>query len=381
MMTYTLFHLGPYKVCLWNIIALAFIFLVAAIMRRIIHRSLKRYLIGANIHLEGNRTTWLKLFSQSVYIMAAYIAVLSFNINNNDVSFEDFLTDNLINFKYFKVSFYQIIVIILLFFGARMLLNFLKLYFSRKFRNKEGYNPSTEFVYVQLSKYVIYVFVILFSLNTLKINLTSLFIGSAALLVGLGLGLQDVFKDMFSGLVLLFEGSIKIGDIIELKDSKFREPIVAKILKINVRTTQIETQGGNILLIPNAKLTQEYVENWSQGNSLSRFTIKVIVGYESNTELVCKLLKQAALSHPKIKKSQVVEVRLKNFSENGLEFDLLFWADQSWDIQLYKSEIRMEIDRLFREYQIKIPYPQRTITIHQESRPQTDSFLKHNEQH
>jgi small-conductance mechanosensitive channel len=366
-MHYTLFQLGPFKFCLWNLIALSLIFLVAAILRKLIHRSIKRYLIQANIHLEGSRTTWLKLFSQSVYVFAVYLAVMSFSINNDGVSFKDFLKYNILESKHFSISIYQIILVFAFIYGAKMLINFLKLYFSNKFRNKTDYNPSTEFVYIQLSKYIIYVFVILFCLKALDIDLTNFFIGSAALLVGLGLGLQDVFKDMFSGLILLFEGTIKIGDIIELQDSKFKEPIIAKILKINVRTTQIETRDGNILIIPNAKLTQEYVENWSRGNALTRFNIVLTVSYGSNTELVTKLLKQAALSHPKIKKSEPVDVRLKNFGENGLELELIFWADQSWEVNFYKSEIRFEIDRLFREYKINIPYPQRTVTINNEN--------------
>lgn len=363
MMSYTLFNLGPLNVCLWNLISVAFIFFIAAIMRRIIHRSLKRYLINANINLEGSRTTWLKLFSQSIYIVAVYLAVLSFNFNNYDVSFGDFIKFNLIEIGDINISVKQISVIFVFFFLARMLLNFVKLYFSKKFRNKKDYNPSTEFVYIQVSKYVIYIFVILFSLQTLKVNLTGLFVGSAALLVGIGLGLQDVFRDMVSGLILLFERSIKIGDVIELQDSKFREPIIAKILKINVRTTQIETRDGNILIIPNAKLTQEYVENWSHGNELTRFQILVTVAYGSNTELVSKLLKQAALAHPKVRKSEPVDVRMINFGPNGLELELIFWADQNWEASFFKSDIRFEIDRLFREYQIKIPFPQLNVTV------------------
>jgi small-conductance mechanosensitive channel len=363
MMSYTLFQLGPFKFCLWNLIAISLIFLVAAIMRKLIHRSIKRYLISANIHLEGSRTTWLKVFSQSVYILAVYLAVMSFNINNDDVTFKEFLKYNILESKRFSINIFQIFLILVFIFGARMLINFSKLYFSKKFRNKDGYNPSTEFVYIQLSKYVIYVFTILMCLNALNVDLTNFFIGSAALLVGLGLGLQDVFRDMFSGLILLFEGSIKIGDIIELQDSKFKEPIIAKIEKINVRTTQIETRDGNILVIPNAKLTQEYVENWSRGNPTTRFNIVVTVEYGTDTELVTKLLKQAAFSHPKIKKTEPVEVRLKDFGDNGLVLELFFWADQSWEASVYKSEIRFEIDRLFREYKITIPFPQRKVTI------------------
>jgi len=108
-------------------------------------------------------------------------------------------------------------------------------------------------------------------------------------------------------------------------------------------------------------LTQEYVENWSHGSELTRFRINLTVDYGTDTQLLIRLLKQAALGHPKVRKSHPVDVRLANFGANGLELELIFWADQSWDINNYKSEIRFEIDRLFREYKITIPYPQRTI--------------------
>lgn len=363
MMSYTLFQFGPYQVCLLNLIALSVIFFVAYILRKVIHRSMKRYLIGVNIKLEGRRATWLKLMSQSIYILAGYVAILSFNINNNDVTFREFLSYDIIKSNKIRVNFSQILFIIILVIGTRMLLNFLKLYYNKRFRGKADYNPSTEYVYVQISKYIIYIVTFYLCLQELEINPGVFLGGSAALLVGLGLGLQDVFKDWFSGIILLFEGSLKIGDIIELQDSKFKEPIVAKILKINVRTTQIETRDGNVLLIPNAKLTQEYVENWSHGTDISRFLINVTVAYRSNTEQVCTLLKQAALSHPKVNKSRPVQVRMKDFGEKGLDLELIFWADQSWEASNYKSEIRFEIDRLFRQYQIEIPFPKREIVV------------------
>jgi small-conductance mechanosensitive channel len=324
---------------------------------------LKRYLKSANIRVEGRKVTWLKLMSQSVYLIATYVAVLSFNINNENVTFGDFLNFNLIESKKFTLSFYHILVIIAIYFGAKMLLNVVKLYFNKKFREKGEYNAGSEYVYSQIAKYVIYVFAIITSLKALDVDLTLLLTGSAALLVGIGLGLQDVFKDMFSGIVLLFEGNVHVGDIVEISNGGKSEAIVAKILKINVRTTQIETRDGNVLIIPNAKLTQEFVENWSHGSELSRFRITLVVDYGTNTELVSRLLKQAALGHPKVRKSHPVDVRLSNFGNFGLELELIFWADKSWDINYYKSEIRYEIDRLFREYKITIPYPQTTVHI------------------
>jgi small-conductance mechanosensitive channel len=363
MFSTTLFELGPYKVCLWNLIFLSIIIFGASLLKRFIHRLLKRMLSQANIRMEGQKITWLRLLSQGVYALATYVAVWSFNINNEHVTFSEFINYNFIESKKFTFSFYHILVIIAIYFASRMLVNVTKLYISKKFKENNELDQGSEYVYHQVAKYIIYIFSFFICLKALEIEIAILLTGSAALLVGIGLGLQDVFKDMFSGIILLFEGNVKIGDIVEMSNSGTTEPIVAKILKISVRTTQIETREGNVLIIPNNKLTQEHVENWSHGSELSRFKISVTVPYGSNSELVCRLLKQAALSHPKVKKSQPVIVRLANFGENGMEMELLFWADQSWDISNYKSDIRLEIDRLFREYKIVVPFHQREIRI------------------
>ena len=361
-MSTTLFKLGPYDVCFWNILIIAVIVLVSVVARRIIHRLLRRYLVNANIRIEGRRIAALKLLSQSVYAVAAYLAVISFRINNPEVSFGDFLDYNFIDYK-IKINFGHVLSVIFIWFGAKVTVNVVQLYLHRRFRKDEQYNRGTEYVYMQVAKYIIYTLAFIFMLGAMEVKPSIFLGGSAALLVGLGLGLQDVFKDMFSGFVLLFEGSIRVGDVIEFSDGKSSESIVAKILKINVRTTQIETRDGNVLIVPNAKLTQEYIENWSHGSTLSRFRIYLTVPYNCNTQLVSDLLTQAAMSHPKVKKSEPVQVRMNNFSENGLSMELIFWADQSWDINQYKSDIRFEIDRLFRHYNIDLPYPQRTVHL------------------
>lgn len=366
MFSTTLFNLGPFNICLWNLIFLAIIFLTAAILRRIVHKSLRNYAKSANINLQGRRLTWLKLVSQSVYLVAIYVGVLSFKFNNEDITFGDFLDFKLINLKSFQLDFYDILVIVSVFYGARIIVNLVRLYLGRKFKNSESHDLATEYVYMQVARYVIYVFSILLCFQILAIDLTLLLTGSAALLVGIGLGLQDVFKDMFAGVVLLFENNIRIGDIVEINsvgNNGDKEGIIAKIVKINVRTTEIQTRDGNMLIIPNTKLTQELIANWSHGSELSRFKINISVDYGSNMELVQSLLKQAALAHPKVKKSHPISVILNNFGDSGLEIHLVFWADQSWDIAIYKSEIRFEIDRLFREHKITIPYPKRSVIV------------------
>lgn len=366
MFSTTLFNIGPFNICFWNLIFLAIIFLIAAILRRVVHKLLKNYVRSANINLQGRRLTWLKLISQSVYLVAIYVGVLSLKFNNKEITFSDFLNFKLIDLKSFQLDFYDILVIVSVFYGARILVNLVRLYLGRKFRNSESHDLATEYVYMQVTRYVIYVFSILLCFQILNIDLTLLLTGSAALLVGVGLGLQDVFKDMFGGIVLLFEGNIRIGDIVEISsigNNGDKEGIIAKIVKINVRTTEIQTRDGNMLIIPNTKLTQEQIANWSHGSELSRFKIDISVDYGSDMELVQRLLKQAALAHPKVKSTHPVSVILNNFGDSGLEIQLVFWADQSWDIAIYKSEIRFEIDRLFRENKIIIPYPKRSVII------------------
>ncbi len=366
MMNYSLFKLGPYQVCLINVLILALIIFLAIFLRKIIHRTLKKYLLGVNVHLDGRRITWLRLLSQSVYLLAFYIAVRSFSINNKTVSFLDFLEADFIKTRIITVSFYQIMVIIALFFGSKIVVNVYALYIHRRFALREDKRGS-EYVYIQIAKYITSVFVIFASLKALDVNLSFFLTGSAALLVGLGLGLQEIFKDIFSGIVLLFEGTLKVGDIIELRDSSTGIPLVCKILKVNVRTTLIETKDNNILIIPNAKLTQEYVENWSMESSASLFKIDVLVAYGTDGQIVSDLLKQVALSHPKVIKSLEVEVRLVSFGQDGMQLNVLFWADNSWEIERYKSEIRFEIDRVFKKYHIEIPFQQRVMHVRESS--------------
>lgn len=361
MFSYPLFQIGPYEVCLWNLLFLTIIIFVSIILRRVIHKKLKNLLISKNIPIHGRRATWLRVLSQSIYLLTLYACIYSFSFNNNEVGMVDFLSYNFIETKTLTLGFAHILGIVVLIFVARMTVNFTSLYLSRISKKRSQLNEGTLFVYTQLAKYVIYIVAIIVALQILNIPLTLFLTGGAALLVGIGLGLQDVFKDIFSGIVLLVEGNLKVGDVVEIYNTGDLEPVVARIIKINVRTTQIETRNGNVLIIPNNKLTSDYVENWSHGSSLSRFIIYVTVEYGSDTQLVQKLLKQAALSHPNVYKNEPVMVRLKDFGDNGLNLELIYWAEQSWEANNHRSDIRFEIDRLFREYHIIIPYPKRHI--------------------
>lgn len=367
-MSNPLFNIGPFQITTWNLLLIAVTIIISIILRRLIHRALKKYLLNNNIRVEGKRVTWLRLFSQLIYVFASYFIFLTLQLQNPDVTLGEFLEHKIISTSFFSLSIAHLIWVFLVVFIAKLLIRILEIAIAQRLRRQKDYDPGVEFIYVQITKYIIYTVALLICFKIFFKDISALLTGSLGILVGFGLGLQDVFRDFIAGIVLLFERNLMVGDIIELPSQNGKEMIVAKIVKISVRTSQIETRNGNTLVIPNTMLTQNSIENWSHGTTLSRFLIDIPVAYGADTEMVTRLLRQAAMAHPKVNNKEDITIRLSEFKDNHLMFQLIFWADQSWFINNTRSEIRLEIDRLFKEYKINIPYPQLDIHIASDKR-------------
>lgn len=207
------------------------------------------------------------------------------------------------------------------------------------------------------SKYFIYVIVILVTFDNMGVNVTAIFAASAALLVGVGLALQTFFQDIISGVFILIDKSVHVGDIIEL-DNK-----VGRVTEIRLRTTRAVTIDNKVLIIPNHKYLTSTLYNWTENGVLTREFITVGVAYGSDLEQVKKLLLQAANTHPKVIKHPEPLVLFTEFADSALNFKLIFTLNNSFEASIPKSDIRFEIDRLFREHDIKIPFPQREVYI------------------
>jgi small-conductance mechanosensitive channel len=367
-MSEVLFYLGPLGISLWSLIAIVLVFLFTLILRKILNRNLKHYLASANIGVEGKRAILMRLLSQLTYLVMFYIMFLVLRQQNPDVSLREFVEYKIIDTENFELSFAHIIQVVIVFYIAKLSVRIIQLTINQRLRRRKDYDPGLEYVYVQITKYIVYVIAIMMASKLVFNNISGILTGSLGILVGLGLGLQDVFKDFVAGLVLLVERNLMVGDIIEILSSDGKDRLIVKVVKIGVRTSKIENRDGNTLILPNTQLSQNRIENWSHGNTLSRFTIEVPVAYGAETEQVIRLLKQAALGHPKVSKENEVIVRLSDFQQNNLKFELLFWAEHTWQINNYRSEIRMEIDRLFRQYKINMPYPQLDLHIASDKR-------------
>lgn len=208
-----------------------------------------------------------------------------------------------------------------------------------------------------ITKYIGWFVSIIVSLKVMGINITALMLGSTALLVGLGLGLQNIFKDLVSGLFLLFEGSIKIGDVIEA------DGVIGKVMEINLRSCEVMTRDDVIIIIPNSKFVAEKVVNWSHDSEKVRFTVNVNVAYGSDVEDVFKCLEETMLENHLVCISPLPFVRFTNFGESSLEFEMIFWSNSTFRIENVKSDLRRSVYKKLAEHNLQIPFPQRDVNI------------------
>ena len=169
------------------------------------------------------------------------------------------------------------------------------------------------------------------------------------------MGIQTIFADIVSGFILLLERPLKTNDIIDV------DGIVGKVENICIRTTTLYTRDDTIIRVPNSKFTSEKIINWSDIKTNTRFKVSVGVEYGSDIELVIKCLKECAVAHDKTDKYPEPFVRFEEFGESSLNFSLFFWSSENMRIETIKSDIRIFIDKKFREKSITIPFPQRDI--------------------
>ncbi|NLD63797.1 MAG: mechanosensitive ion channel [Bacteroidales bacterium] len=251
----------------------------------------------------------------------------------------------------YEVQVSDLLVVLAIFFVTKLILWVIRKAIFRK-SNGDRREMSNVYSLCQIIKYLLWIFAILFMMQTLGISITVLLAGSAALLVGIGLGLQQTFNDFISGVILLIEGTTRIGDVLEVDGQ------VVEIQEIGIRTSKGLTRDDIIVIIPNSAITNSKVINWSHQSKRTRFRIDVGVAYGSDVDLVVKILEASALEHPDISHKENIEARFVNFGNSSLDFQLLFFSDDVFRIEKVKSEIRKIINRKFIENNITIPFPQ-----------------------
>jgi len=205
--------------------------------------------------------------------------------------------------------------------------------------------------------------VILFivALSTIGINLTQIGFLLGALGIGIGFGLQSIFSNFISGIILLLEGSLKIGDLVELEDGT-----LGIVKNIAMRSTIIRTFDGNDIIVPNSEFITKRISTWTYKDDWRRIHIPFGVAYGSDPERVKEVVLKAAkgVSFTQENSEHKTEVRFVEFGENSLNFDLVVWIRQAQAkkaLMGIKSEYYYAIYKALTKAGIQIPFPQRDI--------------------
>ncbi len=294
----------------------------------------------------------------AIYNFAIILILKNFQIDYELFTFQASGAD-----FHFRIS--SIFTAILILLIARLLVWGVTQVFLRSYYKSREVDIGSQYAINQIVSYVVYIIAFVMALDNMGIQMTVLWGGIAALLVGVGLGLQQTFNDLFSGILLLFERTVEVGDVVEING------IVGTVKTIGLRTSLIEARDSVTHIIPNSKLVMDNIVNWNHYDSKVRFNIEVGVAYGSDTALVKELLLQAIVQ-PKVLKRPAPFIRFSDFGASSLDFEILFYSRDLRGINDVKSDVRFEIDRLFREHKIEVPFPQRDVWVRSQSQEKSE---------
>lgn len=267
-----------------------------------------------------------------------------------------FLDYEILSIGTYKLKVYSIVLSFLVFLIAKVIMMVLKKWLDIKV-NRKDLDVGNEYAILTIASYLLWILSVVIILEILGIDVTILTAGSAALLVGIGLGIQSIFMDFLSGIVLLLEGENKVNDIIEFDNR------VGIIKRVGIRTSEIQTFNDTAVIVPNSKLINNYIVNWSHTDKTARYSVKVTVSYRSDVRLVEKLLIDSANEDSRILKIPAPFVRMEDFGDNGIVFSVYFWTKEIIMFENIRSDCRYRIFEKFKEHGIEIPFPQRVVTM------------------
>ena len=299
-------------------------------------------------YLDNSEAVAGKTVQYMVYTIAAMVIIQVFNQN-----YELFT----LPINDLRITVLSLFVIILIFLIAKLISWAITQLLLYSYYRNSDIDAGRRFAINKLITYVIYVIAIFVTIDNVGIELTVLWGGIAALLVGVGLGLQDVFRDLVSGIILLSDRSVKVHDVVSVNGQ------VGEVFKIGLRTSLVLARDETVLMVPNSQLVSNQVINWTHQNRRVRFSILVGVAYGSDPQKVKDILLACGSEHGRILKSPSPFVRFTNFGESSLDFELFFWSNSLMTIEDVMSQLRFSIAKAFKDQDIAIPFPQRDVWL------------------
>ena len=278
----------------------------------------------------------------------------------NDIfdSIKDFLSTSLFDSETIHISVGTLLTIILVLILVSLVLRWVNKIVTKKLPEEDKNKFISIFNFL---RYLLYVLMVVVVLHSSGVQMTALLTASAALFVGLGFALQYLFQDIISGVLMITDQSLHVGDIIEV-DGK-----VGRVFEIRLRTTRALTRDDKVVVIPNHIFLTNSIYNYTQNHKTTREAVIVGVAYGSDVELVTKILEKTADGQRGVLKSPKPFVQFDDFGDSALMFSVHFYLTDSFGAPRIKSEMRYKIDADFRKNEITIPFPQRDVHVYQKN--------------
>ncbi len=255
-----------------------------------------------------------------------------------------------------SISFKGLLFVAVAIIITAFVLKLVRRFITRKMPENDKVKFVSVFSYI---RWVVFIAIFLIAMDASGVNVTAVFAASAVLLIGVGLALQTLFQDIISGIFILVDQSVHVGDIIELEGK------VGRVLDIRLRTTRAVTIDNKVLVIPNHLYLTNILFNWTENGTETREAVTVGVSYGSDVQLVKQILLETTKSQDKILKTPEPKVFFTDFADSSLNFKLVFSLNDSFETRFVQSDLRFEIDEKFRENGITIPFPQRDVHVFQ----------------
>ncbi|MCB0748279.1 MAG: mechanosensitive ion channel [Ignavibacteriae bacterium] len=269
---------------------------------------------------------------------------------------------SILNFPLFtinqtSVTFLSIVLFLLILFLFIIISKLFKNRFLLKILTKFNIDEGIQFTFSRISQYLIVFIGIVIAFQFIGVDLTGLAVVLGFLSVGIGFGLQNITSNFIAGLILLFERPIKVGDRVTVSDTE------GDVLHINIRSTTIRSLNNIAYIVPNSDFISTTVVNWSHIDKKIRVDLDVGVSYNSDLDLVLKVLKDLAMENKEILKTPEPEVQLREFGDSSWNMKLRVWIENPNRHYYVRSDLNCAIVRKFKENGIEIPFPQRDLHI------------------
>ena len=256
------------------------------------------------------------------------------------------------------LSLVQVFLLIALLIAVFWVSSRTKRFLFNRFLVKSGLDRSLQYAIAQIVSNLVLVIGIFIVLENTGIHLGALTVFAGAVGVGIGFGLQNIASNFISGLVILAERPITIGDRVEVAG------VTGQVQQIRARSTVIVTNDNISMIVPNSKFIDSPVTNWTYGDPRVRFRIPIGVAYGTDVNKVREALIAAGQSNPHVLEDPAPSVFLKQFGESSIDFELVVWsAEMSHRPSRFKSDLNFAIEEKLREAGIEIPFPQRALHI------------------